>query len=58
MMWADLALLFVAKIGINGVNSNLAVTLRIVVMLIIAWVMSFINTQYEIVDISKKARYF
>lgn len=48
-----------AKIGIEGVNSNLATALRTVVVVIMAWGMVFLtNTQSGIFDISKKSWIF
>ena len=48
-----------AKIGIEGVNSNLATAIRTFVVLIMSWGMVFItNTQGGIVDISKKSWLF
>lgn len=48
-----------AKIGIAGVNSNLATAIRTCVVLIMSWGMVFItNTQGGIVDISKKSWLF
>ena len=48
-----------AKVGIEGVNSNLATAIRTVVVVVMAWVMVFItNTQTGIVDISKKSWVF
>ena len=45
-----------AKIGIDGVNSNLATAIRTAVVLVMAWGMVFItNTQGGITDISKKS---
>lgn len=65
MMWAVFAFLsavfaaltsILAKVGINGVNSNLATALRTVVVLVMAWGMVFLtNTQHGIMDISKKS---
>ena len=56
-MWLILALLsaffaavtsILAKIGIDGVNSNLATVIRTVVVVIMAWGMVFLtNTQGE-----------
>ena len=67
-MWLILALLssvfaaatsILAKIGIEGVNSNLATALRTGVVLIMAWIMVFLtNTQGGITDISKKSWLF
>ena len=48
-----------AKIGIDGVNSNLATAIRTVVVVILSWGMVFItNTQGGIADISKKSWIF
>ena len=48
-----------AKIGIDGVNSNLATAIRTVVVVIMSWGMVFItNTQAGIVDISKRSWVF
>ncbi len=48
-----------AKVGINGVNSNLATALRTVVVLIMAWGMVFLtNAQSGIADIDKKSWIF
>lgn len=48
-----------AKIGIDGVNSNLATGIRTIVVLVMAWVMVFItNAQSGIADISKKSWIF
>ena len=48
-----------AKIGIDGVNSNLATAIRTLVVLIMSWGMVFItNTQGGIVDISKRSWVF
>ena len=45
-----------AKVGIDGVNSNLATAIRTVVVVVMAWGMVFLtNTQGGIVDISKKS---
>ena len=67
-MWFILALLsaafaaltsILAKIGIDGVNSNLATAVRTVVVVLMAWGMVFItNTQGGITDISKKSWLF
>lgn len=67
-MWWLLALLsaifaaltsILAKVGIDGVNSNLATAIRTVVVVIMAWVMVFItNAQGGIADISKKSWIF
>lgn len=48
-----------AKIGIDGVNSNLATGIRTIVVVIMAWVMVFItNNQSGIMQISKKSWVF
>jgi len=67
-MWAVFAFLsavfaaltsILAKVGIEGVNSNLATAVRTVVVLAMAWGMVFItNTQDGIMDISKKSWLF
>ncbi|QFJ56420.1 EamA family transporter [Pseudobutyrivibrio xylanivorans] len=67
-MWFVFALLsavfaaltsILAKIGIEGVNSNLATALRTVVVVAMAWAMVFItNTQTGIFSISKKSWIF
>ena len=64
-MWLILALLsavfaaltsILAKIGIEGVNSNLATAIRTVVVVLLAWGMVFItNSQGGMADISKKS---
>lgn len=44
-----------AKIGIEGVNSNLATAIRTVVVVVMSWGMVFLtNTQNGITEISKK----
>ena len=63
-MWFVFALLsaifaaltsILAKIGIEGVNSNLATAIRTVVVVAMAWIMVFItNTQSGVFAISKK----
>ena len=68
MMWAVFAFLsavfaaltsILAKVGIEGVNSNLATAVRTVVVLAMAWGMVFItDTQDGIMDISKKSWIF
>ena len=68
MMWAFFAFLsavfaaltsILAKVGIEGVNSNLATAVRTAVVLAMAWGMVFItNTQDGIMDISKKSWIF
>lgn len=67
-MWFVFALLsavfaaltsILAKVGIEGVSSNLATAIRTVVVLIMAWGMVFLtNTQSGISDISKKSWIF
>lgn len=48
-----------AKIGIDGVDSNLATAIRTVVVLIFSWAIVFItNTQGGIVDISRRSWIF
>ena len=48
-----------AKIGIEGVNSNLATAIRTVVVVFMSWGMVFItNTQGGITDISKRSWLF
>ena len=48
-----------AKVGIEGVNSNLATAIRTFVVLIMSWGMVFItNTQSGIMDISKRSWLF
>lgn len=67
-MWFVFALLsavfaaltsILAKVGIEGVNSNLATAIRTVVVLVMAWGMVFMtNTQGGLTDISKKSWLF
>ena len=67
-MWFVFALLsavfaaltsILAKVGIDGVNSNLATALRTVVVVIMAWGMVFLtNAQGGLADISKKSWIF
>ena len=67
-MWFVLALLsavfaaltsILAKVGIDGVNSNLATAIRTVVVVIMAWGMVFLtNTQNGLLEISKKSWIF
>lgn len=67
-MWAILAVLsavfaaltsILAKVGIEGVNSNLATALRTGVVLIMAWAMVFItNAQSGLGSISRKSWIF
>ena len=48
-----------AKIGIDGVNSNLATAIRAVVVVVMSWGMVFLtNSQGGISDISKKSWLF
>lgn len=48
-----------AKVGIDGVNSNLATAIRTVVVVIMSWGMVFLtNAQGGIADISKKSWIF
>ena len=67
-MWMILALLsavfaaltsILAKVGIEGVNSNLATAIRTMVVVIMAWGMVFLtNTQSGIMEISRKSWMF
>ena len=67
-MWAIFAILsaifaaltsILAKIGIEGVNSNLATAIRTIVVVLMAWFMIFITgNQNGIIDISKKSWIF
>ena len=67
-MWLLFALLsavfaaltsILAKIGIEGVNSNLATAIRTVVVVIMAWGMVFLtNTQNGLSEIGKKSWIF
>ena len=48
-----------AKIGIEGINSNLATAIRTAVVLVMAWTIVFISgAQSHINDISKKSWIF
>jgi len=48
-----------AKVGIEGVNSNLATAIRTVIVVVMAWGMVFLtNTQSGIADISKRSWLF
>ena len=48
-----------AKVGIDGVNSNLATAIRTVVVVVMAWGMVFLtNTQSGIWEISKRSWLF
>ena len=67
-MWFVFALLsavfaaftsILAKVGIEGVNSNLATAIRTVIVVIMAWFMVFLTHAHTgIVDISKKSWIF
>lgn len=67
-MWFVFALLsavfaaltsILAKVGIEGVNSNLATAIRTMVVLVMAWGMVFVtNTQGGLTDISRKSWLF
>ena len=67
-MWLVLALLsavfaartsILAKIGITGVNSNLATAIRTVVVVVMAWGMVFLtNAQHGLIEIGKKSWLF
>ena len=67
-MWAIFAVLsaifaaltsILAKVGIEGVNSNLATAVRTIVVVLMAWFMVFVTgNQNGIVDISKKSWIF
>ena len=67
-MWMILALLsalfaaltsILAKVGIEGVNSNLATAIRTVVVVVMAWGMVFVtNTQNGIMEIGRKSWVF
>lgn len=68
IMWAVFAILsavfaaltsILAKVGIEGVNSNLATALRTVVVLVMAWGMVFItHAESGITEISRKSWIF
>jgi transporter family protein len=48
-----------AKVGIDGVNSNLATAIRTVVVVVMAWGMVFLtNAQSGLTDISRKSWLF
>lgn len=48
-----------AKVGINGVDSNLATAIRTAVVLVMAWLMVFITSAHTgIADIEKKSWIF
>ena len=67
-MWFILALLsaifaaltsILAKVGIDGANSNLATAIRTMVVVVMAWGMVFLtNAQSGIMEISKKSWIF
>ena len=67
-MWFAFALLsavfaaltsILAKVGVNGVNSNLATAIRTAVVLVMAWGMVFLtNAQSGLAEISKKSWLF
>ncbi len=67
-MWFILALLsalfaaltsILAKIGIEGVNSNLATAIRTMVVLVMAWGMVFLtNAQHGLTEISRRSWLF
>ena len=67
-MWFVLALLsaifaaltsILAKVGIEGVNSNLATAIRTVVVVVMAWGMVFLtNAQNGIAEINKRSWFF
>ena len=67
-MWVIFALLsavfaaltsILAKVGIEGVNSNLATAIRTVVVVFMAWGMVFLtNTQNGIMEINRKSWMF
>lgn len=67
-MWFVFALLsaifaaftsILAKVGIDGVNSNLATAIRTIVVVVMAWGMVFLtNAQSGIAEISKKSWIF
>ena len=67
-MWFVLALLsaifaaltsILTKVGIDGVNSNLATAIRTVVVVVMAWGMVFLtNAQGGIMDVSKRSWLF
>ena len=67
-MWVIFAILsaifaaltsILAKVGIEGVNSNLATAVRTIVVVFMAWFMVFITgAQNELMDISKKSWIF
>ena len=68
VMWIVFALLsavfaaltsILAKIGIDGVNSNLATAVRTVVVVVMSWLMVFVtNNQNGLSEISRKSWIF
>ena len=68
VMWIVFALLsavfaaltsILAKIGIDGVNSNLATAVRTVVVVVMSWLMVFVtNNQSGLSEISRKSWIF
>ena len=67
MMWFVFALLsaifaaltaILAKIGIEGVNSNVATAIRTVVVVLLAWAMVFTQSQHNIAQISQRSWLF
>lgn len=68
LMWLLLAILssvfaaltsILAKVGIDGVSSNLATAIRTVVVVLMAWGMVFLtNTQTELMAIEKRSWLF
>lgn len=67
-MWFVLALMsavfasltsILAKVGIDGVNSNLATAIRTMVVVVMAWLMVFVtNAQSGITEINRKSWIF
>ena len=66
-MWLVFALLsavfaaltsILAKVGIEGVNSNLATAIRTMVVVVMSWVMVFITNAQGIGEISRKSWIF
>ena len=67
-MWLVFALLsatfaaltsILAKVGIDGVNSNLATAIRTVVVVVMSWGMVFLtNAQSGVTEISRKSWFF
>ncbi len=68
LMWFVFALMsaifasltsILAKVGIDGVNSNLATAIRTMVVVVMAWLMVFVtNTQSGITEINRKSWIF